>query len=31
MELLCKRIGLDFESVIEEEYQQALFKLEHIE
>lgn len=31
MELLCKRIGLDFESVIEEEYQHALFKLEHIE
>lgn len=31
MELLCKRIGLDFKSVIEEEYQHALTKLEHVE
>lgn len=31
MELLCKHIGLDFESVIEEEYQHALTKLEHVE
>jgi hypothetical protein len=30
MELLCERISLDFKSVIEEEYQQALFKLEHL-
>jgi hypothetical protein len=30
MELLCERINLDFKSVIEEEYQQALFKLEHL-
>ena len=31
MELLCKRIGLDFKSVIEEEYQHAMTKLEHVE
>ena len=30
MELLCERISLDFKSVIEEEYQRALFKLEHL-